>query len=79
MADATASTEIDGSKAWRRIYSIPLRTTGLTPLASIVVSDDAHLTAVVGLENVVVVHTPTATLVCARDRVQDVKQLVRSL
>ena len=46
---------------------------------NIVVSDDAHLTAVVGLENVVVVHTPTATLVCARDRVQDVKQLVRSL
>ena len=46
---------------------------------NIIVSDDMHLTAVVGLENVVVVHTPTATLVCARDRVQDVKQLVRSL
>ena len=46
---------------------------------NIIVSDDAHVTAVVGLENVVVVHTPHATLVCARDRAQDVKQLVRSL
>lgn len=45
---------------------------------NIIVSDDAHVTAVVGLENVVVVHTPHATLVCARDRAQDVKQLVRS-
>ena len=46
---------------------------------SIVVSTDDHLTAVVGLSDVVVVHTPGATLVCSRSRAQDVKKLVRSL
>lgn len=46
---------------------------------SIVVSSGDHLTAVVGLSDVVVVHTPTATLVCPRDRAQDVKKLVKTL
>ena len=46
---------------------------------SIVVSSCDHVTAVVGLSGVVVVHTPGATLVCARERAQDVKKLVRSL
>lgn len=55
------------------------RTAVLDAANSIVVSDDAHMTAVVGLSNIVVVHTPTATLVCPKDRVQDVKKLVRSL
>lgn len=41
---------------------------------SIVVSRD-HRTAVFGLDNIVVVHTPSATLVCAKDRVQDLKKL----
>ena len=46
---------------------------------SIVVSSQKHLTAVVGMSDIVVVHTPEATLVCPRDRVQDVKKLVKSL
>jgi len=44
---------------------------------SIVVSSPDHVTAVVGLSGVVVVHTPGATLVCSRSRAQDVKKLVR--
>ena len=44
--------------------------------SSIVVSTDDHLTAVLGLENVVVVHTPEATLVCDKSRLQDVKKLL---
>ena len=46
---------------------------------SIVVSSGDHLTAVVGLSGVIVVHTPGATLVCPRERAQDVKKLVRGL
>lgn len=44
---------------------------------SIVVSEDGHLTAVLGMKDVVVVQTPDATLVCAKDRVQDIKKLVQ--
>lgn len=46
---------------------------------SIVVSTSDHPTAVIGLDNVVVIHTAAGTLVCAKDRVQDIKKLVRSL
>lgn len=44
---------------------------------SLVISDDGHLTAVLGLDNVVVVHTPEATFVCAKDRSEDVRKLLR--
>lgn len=46
---------------------------------SIVVSEGGHLTAVLGMKDVVIVQTSGATLVCAKDRVQDIKRLVRSL
>ena len=55
------------------------RTALLDAHDSIVVSSEGHLTAVVGMSDVVVVHTPDATLVCPRSRAQDVKKLVRSL
>ena len=55
------------------------RTALLDTNDSIVVSEDGHLTAVLGMKDVVVVQTPDATLVCAKDRVQDVKQLVKRL
>jgi len=38
-----------------------------------------HLVALVGVKDLVVVHTDGATLVCARDRAQDVKQIVERL
>jgi mannose-1-phosphate guanylyltransferase len=38
-------------------------------------SDPAHLIAALGCEDLVIVHTPTATLVCRKDRAEDVKKL----
>jgi mannose-1-phosphate guanylyltransferase / mannose-6-phosphate isomerase len=38
-----------------------------------------RLVATIGLENIIVVDTPDATLVCHRDRVQEVKDLVADL
>ena len=44
-----------------------------------VVSQDDHLVAVVGVKHLVVVHTPTATLICRADRAQAVRDVVRRL
>ena len=46
---------------------------------NIVVSDDRHLTAVVGASDLVVVHTAAATLVCPKDRAQEIKALLERL
>lgn len=46
---------------------------------SLVHSEDAMLTAVVGLDNVIVVTTPDAVLVTSRDKAEDVKALVEQL
>lgn len=43
---------------------------------SVVVSSTDRLVATLGLTDVVIVDTPDALLVCARDRAQDVKQIV---
>lgn len=51
----------------------------LDTAGSVIVAEDGHLTTVVGMRDVVVVHTANATLVCAKDRVQDVKKLVQQL
>ena len=42
-----------------------------------VVGSNAHVTALIGVNDIVVVHTGGATLVCAKDRVQDIKKLFR--
>lgn len=46
---------------------------------AVVVSTTGRVVALIGLENVVVVDTPDAVLVCARDRAQEVKQIVDEL
>jgi mannose-1-phosphate guanylyltransferase len=46
---------------------------------NIVVSDDGHLTAVVGANDLIVVHTAEATLVCPKDRAQEIKALLKRL
>lgn len=46
---------------------------------NIVVSTDGHLTAVVGASDLVVVHTADATLVCHRDKAQEIKALLQRL
>ena len=44
-----------------------------------VVISEGRLTALLGVQNVVVVHAGETTLVCARDRVQDLKKLVQQV
>lgn len=46
---------------------------------SMVVSTDDHLVATLGVEGVVVVHTPDATLVVRKDRAEDLKKLIERL
>lgn len=46
---------------------------------NIVVSDDGHLTAVVGASDLVVVHTAQATLVCPKEKAQEIKALLKRL
>ena len=46
---------------------------------NIVVSEDDHLVALIGAENLVVVRSENATLVCHRDHVQKIKDLVARL
>ncbi len=38
-------------------------------------SDDKHIIATIGCEDLVIVHTPEATLVCPRHRAEDIKKL----
>lgn len=44
-----------------------------------VVSQQPHLVAAIGVRNLVVVHTPTVTLICPSDRAQAVRELVKQL
>lgn len=46
---------------------------------NIVVSDDGHLTAVVGASDLVVVHTKEATLVVPKEKAQEIKALLKRL
>ncbi len=46
---------------------------------NIIVSEDEHLFALIGVEDLVVVHSPQATLVCHKSQAQRVKELVARL
>lgn len=46
---------------------------------NIVVSSKDHLVALIGVEDLIVVNTSDATLVCSKDRAQKIKEMVRSL
>jgi mannose-1-phosphate guanylyltransferase len=43
---------------------------------NIVYSDEGHLVALLGVEDLIVVRTPDATLVCHKDKAQEIKALV---
>lgn len=55
------------------------KTAVMDAAGSVIVSDDRHLTAVVGLSDVVVVHTADATLVCSKERAGELKALIKTL
>lgn len=42
----------------------------------VVASDDGHLVSVMGMNNFIVVHTKDVTMVCPKDRAQDIRKLV---
>lgn len=46
---------------------------------NIVFSEEGHTIALVGVDDLIVVHTGDATLVCPKDRAQDIKALVKRL
>jgi len=46
---------------------------------NIVVSEGGHLTAVIGASDLIVVHTAEATLVCHKDKAQEIKALLKRL
>jgi mannose-1-phosphate guanylyltransferase len=46
---------------------------------NVVVCEDEHLVALIGLEDVVVIHSAEATLVCHKSQAQAVKELVARL
>lgn len=46
---------------------------------NLVVNEGGHLTAVLGANDLIIVQTKDATLVCPKDRAQDIKQLVKEL
>jgi len=52
---------------------------GLDTRGCIVAGQEGHLVATVGTENLVIVHTDDATLICSKDRAPDVKALVDAL
>ncbi|MFH1645789.1 MAG: mannose-1-phosphate guanylyltransferase, partial [Candidatus Omnitrophota bacterium] len=43
---------------------------------SVFIGNEKHLIAAIGLKDIVVIHTDDATLICPKDKVQDVKNLV---
>ncbi len=47
--------------------------------ANIVVGENGHLIALLGVDDLIVVQTAGATMVCKRDRAQDVKKLVQRI
>ena len=46
---------------------------------NIVISEGKHLLTVVGADDLIVIHTADATLVCPKHRAQDLKQLLKRL
>lgn len=52
---------------------------GLETGGSIIVGDPGHLVATVGVRDLIVVHTPDATLVCHKTQAQQVRKLVATL
>jgi mannose-1-phosphate guanylyltransferase len=49
---------------------------GIDTSGCILVARDDHLVATLGVEDLIVVQTPDATLICAKDRAQEVRRLV---
>ena len=67
-----AGTDADGNTASGRYL-------GIDTHGSIIRTDENHLVATVGIENLIVVHTPDATLVANRHDEESIRKLVKLL
>ena len=72
--------------SWEAVYSIQKKAGSLLPTASLsldsrgnYVSSDGKVVALIGVDNLIVVDTQDALLICRRDRAQDVGKIVRKL
>jgi len=74
----TALPAVLGKDGAENTYAAP-RTVAIDAQKNIFVSEDDHLIAAIGVEDLVVVHSPDATLICRRDQVQRIKELVAQL
>ena len=52
------------------------RTVNLNSRNNIVVTEDNHLIATIGVQDLIIVHSPNATLVCKKDDAQAIKEMV---
>ncbi|WP_448096578.1 mannose-1-phosphate guanylyltransferase/mannose-6-phosphate isomerase [Luteibacter yeojuensis] len=68
----TADKDPDGNATNGDVIALDTRNT-------LVRTHDRHMVATIGLDDVVIVTTPDATLVATRDKVQDVKKIVDNL
>jgi len=46
---------------------------------NIVVSGEGHLVSILGLSNLIVVHTEDVTMICPSDRAQEIRSLVKTV
>ncbi len=65
----TCSPDADGN------YAVAPRALLHASTGNIVVSEDEHLTVLLGVRDLVVIHSPDATLVCHRDHAQTIRDL----
>ena len=65
--------------AWARIGRSVSRTLGIESHNVTVIGQEDHLVATIGVRDLLVVHTPTATLICRPDNTQAVREIVKRL
>lgn len=65
--------------AWARVGRSLTRTIGLESRNVKVVGHDGHLVATIGVRDLLVVHTPSATLICDPKKAQAVREVVRRI
>ncbi len=52
---------------------------GIETSGTVIITDESHLVATIGVKDLIVVRTPDATLVCHKDHAQSVKKIVAAL
>lgn len=67
---ATVSPDVSGNRA------IGCELAALESSDVLAVSENKHLVATIGLKDMVIIHTPDATLICPANKTEQIKELV---